>query len=155
MIQLVEDVSSRYDRIILDTPAALGLPDAKAVSELCDGMVLVVRAVRVYVEIALVSKTYVTVTSTAGGPGSNCLSVRISPADFLPELSAAERAIAILLAPTAVAGVDFGRDHVPVHVNDVMLFKVNTSRIAFPAILAERFVANRWTSKFLLRSQPV
>ena len=30
--------------MILDTPAALGLPDAKAVSELCDGVILVVRA---------------------------------------------------------------------------------------------------------------
>ncbi len=44
MSRLVEDVSGRYDRIIIDTPAALGLPDAKAVSDLCDGMVMVVRA---------------------------------------------------------------------------------------------------------------
>lgn len=44
MTKLVEEVSTRYDRIILDTPAALGLPDAKVVSEFCDGMVLVVRA---------------------------------------------------------------------------------------------------------------
>ena len=44
MRTLVEEVSSRYDRIIIDTPAALGLPDAKAVSDLCDGMVMVVRA---------------------------------------------------------------------------------------------------------------
>jgi len=44
MRDLVEEASARYDRVILDTPAALGLPDAKAVSELCDGMVLVVRA---------------------------------------------------------------------------------------------------------------
>jgi capsular exopolysaccharide synthesis family protein len=44
MSQLVEDVASRYDRVILDTPAALGLPDAKAVSDLCDGTVMVVRA---------------------------------------------------------------------------------------------------------------
>ena len=44
MSRLVEEVSDRYDRIIIDTPAALGLPDAKAVSDLCDGMVMVVRA---------------------------------------------------------------------------------------------------------------
>ena len=44
MRRLINEVSSRYDRIILDTPAALGLPDAKAVSDLCDGMVMVVRA---------------------------------------------------------------------------------------------------------------
>ncbi len=44
MSQLIEEVSSRYDRVILDTPAALGLPDAKAVSDLCDGTVMVVRA---------------------------------------------------------------------------------------------------------------
>jgi capsular exopolysaccharide synthesis family protein len=44
MRELVDGLSERYDRIILDTPATLGLPDAKAVSELCDGMVMVVRA---------------------------------------------------------------------------------------------------------------
>jgi len=44
MRTLIEEVSNRYDRVILDTPAALGLPDAKAVSDLCDGMVMVVRA---------------------------------------------------------------------------------------------------------------
>ena len=41
---LLEDVSDRYDRVILDTPACLGLPDAKSVSEICDGLVMVVRA---------------------------------------------------------------------------------------------------------------
>jgi len=44
MSRLVEEVSGRYDRVIIDTPAALGLPDAKAVSDICDGMVMVVRA---------------------------------------------------------------------------------------------------------------
>jgi len=44
MVELVEEVSKRYDRVILDTPAALGMPDAKAVAELSDGIVLVVRA---------------------------------------------------------------------------------------------------------------
>ncbi len=44
MRKLIEDAASRYDRVILDTPACLGLPDAKSVSELCDGLVMVVRA---------------------------------------------------------------------------------------------------------------
>jgi capsular exopolysaccharide synthesis family protein len=44
MRDLIAEVSARYDRVILDTPAALGLPDAKIVSELADGMVVVVRA---------------------------------------------------------------------------------------------------------------
>ena len=39
-----EEAAKRYDRVILDTPAALGLPDSKTVSELCDGLVMVVRA---------------------------------------------------------------------------------------------------------------
>ncbi len=44
MRQLIADAAARYDRVILDTPAALGLPDAKAVSDRCDGIVMVVRA---------------------------------------------------------------------------------------------------------------
>lgn len=44
MKRFLEDLSGRYDRIILDTPATLGLPDSKIVSELCDGVVVVVRA---------------------------------------------------------------------------------------------------------------
>lgn len=44
MVELVEQAAERYDRVILDTPAALGLPDAKSVSDLCDGIVMVVRA---------------------------------------------------------------------------------------------------------------
>ncbi|NRA06529.1 MAG: CpsD/CapB family tyrosine-protein kinase [Myxococcales bacterium] len=46
MVDLMTDLRSRYDRIILDTPAALGLPDAKSVSAFCDGIVVVVRAGR-------------------------------------------------------------------------------------------------------------
>jgi protein-tyrosine kinase len=44
MRELIEEVASRYDRVILDTPAALGVPDAKAAAELCDGIVMIVRA---------------------------------------------------------------------------------------------------------------
>ena len=44
MRQLVADLADRYDQVVLDTPACLGLPDAKTVTELADGVVLVVRA---------------------------------------------------------------------------------------------------------------
>jgi len=44
MVQLMEEVAGRYDRIILDTPATLGLPDSKIVAGLCDAYLLVVRA---------------------------------------------------------------------------------------------------------------
>jgi capsular exopolysaccharide synthesis family protein len=44
MRKLLETLSSRYDRVILDLPPTLGLPDAKTVSELCDGVIFVVRA---------------------------------------------------------------------------------------------------------------
>lgn len=44
MRRLIEEAAGRYDRVILDTPACLGLPDAKTISELCDGLVMVVRA---------------------------------------------------------------------------------------------------------------
>jgi Mrp family chromosome partitioning ATPase len=44
MRELIERASSSYDRVIIDTPAALGLPDAKIVADLCDGVVMVVRA---------------------------------------------------------------------------------------------------------------
>lgn len=44
MRKLLETLTGRYDRVILDLPPTLGLPDAKTVSELCDGVVFVVRA---------------------------------------------------------------------------------------------------------------
>ena len=44
MKKLLDELAGRYDRIILDTPATLGLPDSKIVTELCDGVVVVVRA---------------------------------------------------------------------------------------------------------------
>jgi Mrp family chromosome partitioning ATPase len=44
MRKLLEELAARYDRVILDLPPTLGLPDAKTVSELCDGVVFVVRA---------------------------------------------------------------------------------------------------------------
>lgn len=44
MRELVARLGREYDRVILDTPAALALPDAKIVTELCDGIVMVVRA---------------------------------------------------------------------------------------------------------------
>jgi len=44
MRKLLEEACQRYDQVILDTPACLGLPDAKTVSELCDGIIMVVRA---------------------------------------------------------------------------------------------------------------
>ena len=46
MVEMMKNLETRYDRIFLDTPAALGLPDARSVSEICDGVVLVVRAGR-------------------------------------------------------------------------------------------------------------
>ncbi len=44
MSSLLEELAGRYDRVILDLPCTLGLPDTKIVSEMCDGLVFVVRA---------------------------------------------------------------------------------------------------------------
>jgi protein-tyrosine kinase len=44
MKDLVEQLSENYDRVILDVPAVLGIPDAKTITELCDGMIMVVKA---------------------------------------------------------------------------------------------------------------
>ncbi|NNL84412.1 MAG: CpsD/CapB family tyrosine-protein kinase [Myxococcales bacterium] len=44
MRDVLEELSTNYDRVILDVPPTLGLPDAKVISELCDGVVFVVRA---------------------------------------------------------------------------------------------------------------
>jgi capsular exopolysaccharide synthesis family protein len=42
--RLLEQLAARYERVVLDLPPTLGLPDAKTVSGLCDGTVFVVRA---------------------------------------------------------------------------------------------------------------
>ena len=44
MREVIEELSHRYERVILDSPAALGLPDAKAISEICEGLIMVIRA---------------------------------------------------------------------------------------------------------------
>lgn len=44
MRETLEELLGRYDSVILDACPTLGLPDAKMVSELVDGLVLVVRA---------------------------------------------------------------------------------------------------------------
>ena len=44
MRTLLDEMVRRYDRVILDTPATLSLPDAKSVAQLVDGLVFVVRA---------------------------------------------------------------------------------------------------------------
>ena len=44
MRKLLDELAERYDRVVLDTPAVLGVPDAKAVAEISDGIVMVVRA---------------------------------------------------------------------------------------------------------------
>jgi len=44
MADLLDSATSAYDRVVLDLPPTLGLPDAKSASELCDGIVFMVRA---------------------------------------------------------------------------------------------------------------
>ena len=44
MTELIEQLAQRYERVILDVPAVLGIPDAKIITDLCDGIVFVVRA---------------------------------------------------------------------------------------------------------------
>jgi len=44
MNELIDQVVQRYDRVILDVPAILGIPDAKTITDLCDGIVFVVKA---------------------------------------------------------------------------------------------------------------
>lgn len=44
MREVLQDLGERFDRVIVDTPAALQMPDAKIVSGMCDGILLVVRA---------------------------------------------------------------------------------------------------------------
>lgn len=44
MRALVEELARSYDQVIFDTPPTLGMPDAKVMCELVDGIVFVVRA---------------------------------------------------------------------------------------------------------------
>jgi len=44
MRQVIEELARDYDTVVIDTPSTLGIPDAKIVSELTDGMLFVVRA---------------------------------------------------------------------------------------------------------------
>jgi protein-tyrosine kinase len=44
MRDLIETLTSRYDRVIFDMPPVLGMPEARTVTDLCDGIVFVVRA---------------------------------------------------------------------------------------------------------------
>jgi capsular exopolysaccharide synthesis family protein len=44
MRALIEEVAESYDRVIIDTPPVLALPDAKSVSEYADAILLVVQA---------------------------------------------------------------------------------------------------------------
>jgi capsular exopolysaccharide synthesis family protein len=44
MRTLMEQLVQRYDLVLLDTPAMLALPDAKTLSEMTDGIVMIVRA---------------------------------------------------------------------------------------------------------------
>jgi capsular exopolysaccharide synthesis family protein len=44
MREFVEKLGTRFDRLVLDAPPTLGLPDAKTVGDLCDGILFVVRA---------------------------------------------------------------------------------------------------------------
>jgi capsular exopolysaccharide synthesis family protein len=44
MRSLIEELRRSYDLVLLDTPPVLALPDAKILSEIADGVVLVVRA---------------------------------------------------------------------------------------------------------------
>jgi capsular exopolysaccharide synthesis family protein len=44
MRHVVEELARSYDTVVLDTPSTLGIPDAKSLSELVDGLIVVVRA---------------------------------------------------------------------------------------------------------------
>ena len=44
MRELVEKLATKFDRVVFDLPPTLGLPDSSVVSELCDGILFVLRA---------------------------------------------------------------------------------------------------------------
>jgi len=44
MRELIDKLEARFDRLVLDVPPTLGLPDAKTVTDLCDSVLFVVRA---------------------------------------------------------------------------------------------------------------
>jgi Mrp family chromosome partitioning ATPase len=44
MREVIDKLVARFDCVIFDAPPTLGLPDAKILSDLCDGILLVVRA---------------------------------------------------------------------------------------------------------------
>jgi capsular exopolysaccharide synthesis family protein len=44
MNEFFEQVAQRYERVVLDVPAVLGIPDAKTITDLCDGVIFVVKA---------------------------------------------------------------------------------------------------------------
>ena len=44
MREVVQKLAARFDCVILDTAPTIGLPDAKIVTDLCDGALFVVRA---------------------------------------------------------------------------------------------------------------
>jgi len=44
MRELAEELAESYDRVVFDVPAVLGIPDAKILTDLCDGVIFVVKA---------------------------------------------------------------------------------------------------------------
>ena len=44
MSELIQTLAARYDRVVFDVPPVIGLPEARTMCDLCDGIVFVVRA---------------------------------------------------------------------------------------------------------------